>query len=89
VPHGVTLIGPLFEEGVIARAGLALEQHFQVASERPRAFELRGHCCMRAPGIREKCRQQCGACRVPVNGKLRALWRAQDRSASRHTRRQR
>jgi len=38
VPHGVTLIGPLFEEGVIARAGMALENHFQVASERPPGF---------------------------------------------------
>lgn len=38
VPHGVTLIGPLFEEGVIARAGLALERHFQVAGERPPGF---------------------------------------------------
>jgi Asp-tRNA(Asn)/Glu-tRNA(Gln) amidotransferase A subunit family amidase len=38
VPHGVTLIGPLFEEGVIARAGLALEKYFQVAGERPAGF---------------------------------------------------
>ena len=28
VPHGVTLIGRLFEEGTIARVGLALEAHF-------------------------------------------------------------
>jgi Asp-tRNA(Asn)/Glu-tRNA(Gln) amidotransferase A subunit family amidase len=38
VPHGVTLIGPLFEEGIIARAGLALERKFDVARERPPGF---------------------------------------------------
>jgi Asp-tRNA(Asn)/Glu-tRNA(Gln) amidotransferase A subunit family amidase len=35
VPHGVTLIGRLFDEGTLARAGVALEQAFGVASERP------------------------------------------------------
>jgi len=38
VPHGVTLIGRLFEEGTIARAGLALERAFNVAGERPPGF---------------------------------------------------
>jgi len=38
VPHGVTLIGRLFDEGTLARAGLALEQAFGVASERPPGF---------------------------------------------------
>jgi len=38
VPYGVTLIGRLFDEGTIARAGLALEQRFAVASERPPGF---------------------------------------------------
>ncbi|MBB5315363.1 amidase [Tunturibacter empetritectus] len=38
VPHGVTLIGRLFDEGTIARAGLALETHFNVASENPPGF---------------------------------------------------
>jgi Asp-tRNA(Asn)/Glu-tRNA(Gln) amidotransferase A subunit family amidase len=38
VPHGVTLIGRLFDEGTIARAGLALEQHFNVAHENPPGF---------------------------------------------------
>jgi Asp-tRNA(Asn)/Glu-tRNA(Gln) amidotransferase A subunit family amidase len=38
VPHGVTLIGRLFDEGTIARAGLALESHFNVAAENPRGF---------------------------------------------------
>ena len=38
VPHGVTLIGRLFDEGTIARAGLALERSLNVADERPPAF---------------------------------------------------
>ena len=38
VPHGVTLLGRLFEEGTVARAGLALERAFGVASERPPGF---------------------------------------------------
>jgi Asp-tRNA(Asn)/Glu-tRNA(Gln) amidotransferase A subunit family amidase len=38
VPHGVTLLGKLFEEGTVARAGLALERTFAVASERPQGF---------------------------------------------------
>ena len=38
VPHGVTLIGRLFDEGTVARAGLALERAFGVAAERPPGF---------------------------------------------------
>jgi Asp-tRNA(Asn)/Glu-tRNA(Gln) amidotransferase A subunit family amidase len=38
VPHGVTLIGRLFEEGVLAQAGIALERAFGVAGERPTGF---------------------------------------------------
>ncbi len=38
VPHGVTLIGRLFDEGTIGRAGLALEKVFGVASQRPPGF---------------------------------------------------
>ena len=38
VPHGVTLIGRLFDEGTVARAGMALERAFGVAGERPRGF---------------------------------------------------
>ena len=38
VPHGVTLIGRLFDEGTIGRVGLALEREFRVAAERPAAF---------------------------------------------------
>src|SRR5262249_59194247 len=39
VPHGITLIGRLFEEGTLGAAGIALEQAFAVASERRRGFE--------------------------------------------------
>lgn len=38
VPHGVTLIGRLFDEGTVARAGLALERALGVARERPPGF---------------------------------------------------
>jgi len=38
VPHGVTLIGRLFEEGTMGRAGLALEKAFGVVDERPKGF---------------------------------------------------
>ncbi len=38
VPHGVTLIGRLFDEGTIGRAGVALERAFGVAGERPVGF---------------------------------------------------
>ena len=38
VPHGVTLIGRLFDEGTIARAGLALERSLGVMGERPPGF---------------------------------------------------
>jgi Asp-tRNA(Asn)/Glu-tRNA(Gln) amidotransferase A subunit family amidase len=38
VPHGVTLIGRLFDEGTIARAGLALERALNVVDEWPAGF---------------------------------------------------
>ena len=38
VPHGVTLIGRLFDEGTMASAGLALERTLGVAGERPPGF---------------------------------------------------
>ena len=38
VPHGVTLIGRLFEEGTLGRVGIALERAFAVAAERPPSF---------------------------------------------------
>jgi len=38
VPHGVSLIGRLFDEGTIGRAGIALEKAFDVRGERPKGF---------------------------------------------------
>jgi len=38
VPHGVTLIGRLFDEGTIASVGLSLENHFNVAQQNPPGF---------------------------------------------------
>jgi len=38
VPHGITLIGRLFDEGTLGRAGIALERAFGVADERSPGF---------------------------------------------------
>jgi Asp-tRNA(Asn)/Glu-tRNA(Gln) amidotransferase A subunit family amidase len=38
VPHGVTLIGKLFDEGTIAQVGLALEKNLAVVGESPPGF---------------------------------------------------
>ena len=38
VPHGITLIGRLFDEGTLGSAGIALERAFEVANERPAGF---------------------------------------------------
>jgi len=38
VPHGVTLIGRLFDEGTLGRVGLALERAAKVAGETPPGF---------------------------------------------------
>jgi Asp-tRNA(Asn)/Glu-tRNA(Gln) amidotransferase A subunit family amidase len=38
VPHGVTLVGRLFDEGTIGRAGIALEKAFGMADRRPPGF---------------------------------------------------
>src|SRR5580658_2630739 len=38
VPHGVTLIGRMFDEGTIGAAGVALERAFGVVGERPVGF---------------------------------------------------
>src|SRR5437870_8211699 len=35
VPHGITLIGRLFEDGTLARGGMALEKEFGVAGGEP------------------------------------------------------
>jgi Asp-tRNA(Asn)/Glu-tRNA(Gln) amidotransferase A subunit family amidase len=38
VPHGITILGRLFDDGLLGRAGLALEREFGVAAERPAGF---------------------------------------------------
>jgi len=38
VPHGVSLVGRLFDEGTIVEAGMAMERAFGVAGERPSGF---------------------------------------------------
>jgi len=38
VPHGVTLIGRLFEEGTLCTAGMALERAFNLTGEHPPGF---------------------------------------------------
>jgi Asp-tRNA(Asn)/Glu-tRNA(Gln) amidotransferase A subunit family amidase len=38
VPHGITLVGRLFEDGVVGRVGMALEKEFGVTGERPAGF---------------------------------------------------
>jgi len=38
VPHGITILGRLFDDGLIGRVGLALERTFGVAGERPAGF---------------------------------------------------
>ena len=35
VPHGVTLVGRLFDEGTLCTIGMALEAEFGVGGERP------------------------------------------------------
>jgi Asp-tRNA(Asn)/Glu-tRNA(Gln) amidotransferase A subunit family amidase len=38
VPHGITLLGRLYDEGTIVRVGIALERGFDVARQRPAGF---------------------------------------------------
>jgi Asp-tRNA(Asn)/Glu-tRNA(Gln) amidotransferase A subunit family amidase len=38
VPHGITLIGRLFDDGLIGQVGVALERAFGVVDERPAGF---------------------------------------------------
>jgi Asp-tRNA(Asn)/Glu-tRNA(Gln) amidotransferase A subunit family amidase len=38
VPHGITLVGRLFDDGVLGRIGIALEKSFGVVSEQPAGF---------------------------------------------------
>ena len=38
VPHGITLLGRLFDDGLIGQVGMVLERAFGVAGERPAGF---------------------------------------------------
>ena len=38
VPHGITLLGRLFDEGTVGRVGVALERAFNVVGEHPTGF---------------------------------------------------
>ena len=38
VPHGVSLVGKLFDEGTIVSAGMAMEKAFDVSGQRPAGF---------------------------------------------------
>jgi Asp-tRNA(Asn)/Glu-tRNA(Gln) amidotransferase A subunit family amidase len=38
VPHGITILGRLFDDGLLGRVGIALERAFGVAAERPPGF---------------------------------------------------
>jgi Asp-tRNA(Asn)/Glu-tRNA(Gln) amidotransferase A subunit family amidase len=39
VPHGITLVGRLFDDGLLGGVGIALERVFGVAAETPAAFQ--------------------------------------------------
>ena len=39
VPHGITLVGRLFQEGIIARVGLAMERELAVSRKNPPEFD--------------------------------------------------
>ena len=38
VPHGITILGRLFDDGLVGRVGIALERAFGVTGERPADF---------------------------------------------------
>jgi len=38
VPHGVTILGRLFDDGLVGQVGMAMEREFGVAGERPAGF---------------------------------------------------
>ena len=38
VPHGITILGRLFDDGLVGQVGVALERAFNVVSENPRGF---------------------------------------------------
>ncbi|HYW69665.1 MAG TPA: amidase [Pyrinomonadaceae bacterium] len=38
VPHGITILGRLFDDGLLGQVGIALEREFSVVKERPAGF---------------------------------------------------
>jgi len=38
VPHGITIVGRLFDDGLLGQVGIALEKAFGVVRERPSGF---------------------------------------------------
>ncbi len=38
VPHGITILGRLFDDGLVGQVGIALERAFGVSTERPQRF---------------------------------------------------
>src|SRR5213078_3582000 len=38
VPHGITIVGRVFDDGLLGQVGLALEREFAVLKERPAGF---------------------------------------------------
>ena len=50
MPHGVTLIGRLFDEGTLGRAGIALEKALGVANRSPARLRV-GACPYGARGL--------------------------------------
>ncbi|HEY6331583.1 MAG TPA: amidase, partial [Blastocatellia bacterium] len=38
VPHGITIVGRLFDDGLIGEVGVHLEREFGVVRERPAGF---------------------------------------------------
>ncbi len=38
VPHGITILGRLFDDGLVGQVGVALERAFNVVSENPKGF---------------------------------------------------
>src|SRR5258705_12473286 len=46
VPHGITILGRLFDDGLIGQVGVALERAFAVVQEKPAAVSAqRGRSC--------------------------------------------
>jgi len=40
VPHGITILGRLFDDGLLGQVGVALERAFGVADQKPAGFSV-------------------------------------------------